>query len=363
MKSQPMVTIIIPVYKTEKYLDECISSVLAQDYPNLEILLIDDGSPDMCPKLCDGYAAAHKNIYVIHQKNMGLGLARNTGIRAAKGEYIFFLDSDDKMDSVSSIRKLTACAMEKQADIVTGSFRRFGASDVSEINRHHLREGSYTSTVDFRFKGFFMYGHLAYNWGKLYRTAFLLEHDLLCRAYPFTQDKAHNMACCAYRPVYAFISDSVYLYRVNEESVTFRYKKNYMPVWISIASDFSDFLKERNITEDYRDLMAFHIFFGSFFLVKQELQFQKHGIISASRVLKTYGQNPFVKECMGLLARGHYVREIDARSWRFVIRWACLLFRLHGYWFFAIGIALLRKLQIDNRITQSRYRVANPSTK
>lgn len=67
--------------------------------------------------------------------------------------------------------------------------------------------------------------HLAYNWGKLYRKEFLDKYNLKCRAYPFTQDKAHNMACYAYEPVYAFLDDSVYLYRVNEESVTYNIRK------------------------------------------------------------------------------------------------------------------------------------------
>lgn len=88
---------IVPVYNVEQYLRKCIDSLLAQDIPSseYEIILVDDGSPDKCPQICDEYAAAHKNVQVIHQKNGGLSAARNTGIEVAKGGYICFVDSDD----------------------------------------------------------------------------------------------------------------------------------------------------------------------------------------------------------------------------------------------------------------------------
>lgn len=350
------VSIIIPVYKTEEYLEECMESVLHQNYPNLEIILVDDGSPDNCPKLCDEYALKFQNIQVIHQTNRGLGLSRNSGMAAATGKYIFFLDSDDCLDGEKAITWLVECAEKEHADIITGSFRRFNQNMVSEANHHHLRAGEYTGTVDFRFKGFYMYGHLAYNWGKLYRKAFLDKYDLKCRAYPFTQDKAHNMNCCAYEPIYAFIDESVYLYRVNEASVTFKYKENYMPVWISIAEDFEKFLEERGITRDYHDLMDFHIFFGSFFLAKQELQFKEQGVSAAAKALKEYGKNPFVKRCMQELAKGKYLGKIDVLSWKIVIWGASFLFSIHGYYLMAAGIALLRKMEVDSKITNARYK-------
>lgn len=86
---------IVPVYKVAPYLRKCVDSLLAQDYEDYEIILVDDGSPDECPQICDEYAAAHDNISIIHQENGGLSAARNTGIAAAKGEYVCFVDSDD----------------------------------------------------------------------------------------------------------------------------------------------------------------------------------------------------------------------------------------------------------------------------
>lgn len=88
-------SVIIPVYNVEKYLSQCIDSVLGQHLDNYEIILVDDGSPDRCPEICDAYAEKHPEIHVIHQKNGGLSAARNAGMMAATGEYIIFMDSDD----------------------------------------------------------------------------------------------------------------------------------------------------------------------------------------------------------------------------------------------------------------------------
>lgn len=221
----PIVSIVIPVYKTEEFLEKCVESVLNQSYANLEIILVDDESPDKSPEICDRLSREHANISVIHKKNQGLGMARNSGMEKASGKYILFLDSDDKLDGEHAVELLVRKAQEKDADITVGSFRRFNKTFVSEKNWHHLKEGEYTRTADFRFKGFYQYGHLAYDWGKLYKMDFLKEHELVCPAYPFTQDKAHNMRCCFWNPTYAFIDESVMLYRVNEDSVTFKYKK------------------------------------------------------------------------------------------------------------------------------------------
>lgn len=93
--SNPLISIIVPIYKVEEYLDECVQSLLKQTYQNLEIILVDDGSPDNCPQMCDNYAKKDKRVKVIHKANGGLSSARNTGLDVATGEYIGFVDSDD----------------------------------------------------------------------------------------------------------------------------------------------------------------------------------------------------------------------------------------------------------------------------
>lgn len=92
---QPLVSVIVPIYNVEKYFRRCVDSILKQDYPNIEIWLVDDGSPDGCPAICDEYAQRDKRIKVIHKPNGGLSDARNAAINLAKGEFITFIDSDD----------------------------------------------------------------------------------------------------------------------------------------------------------------------------------------------------------------------------------------------------------------------------
>ena len=95
MNDQKLISVIVPIYNVERYLEKCVNSILVQTYSNLEIILVDDGSPDNCPQLCDQLAKKDSRIVVVHKKNGGLSSARNAGIDIARGEYIGFVDSDD----------------------------------------------------------------------------------------------------------------------------------------------------------------------------------------------------------------------------------------------------------------------------
>ena len=116
-----VVTVVLPIYNVEEYLDRCIKSIVNQSYRKLEIILIDDGSPDNCPELCDAWARKDSRIKVIHKKNAGLGYARNTGIDNATGEYICFFDSDDYI-SLDAIEKVVMLAKSSKADIINFGF-------------------------------------------------------------------------------------------------------------------------------------------------------------------------------------------------------------------------------------------------
>lgn len=99
MNNNVKISVIVPVFKVEQYLDRCIQSLISQTLRDIEIILVDDGSPDCCPEMCDSYAQMDKRIIVIHKKNEGLGMARNSGLEVAKGEYVAFVDSDDFVSS------------------------------------------------------------------------------------------------------------------------------------------------------------------------------------------------------------------------------------------------------------------------
>ncbi len=120
MKNAGLISIIVPVYNAEKYFCQCIESILTQSYSNFELILIDDGSPDRCSELCDEYARLDSRIKTIHQKNSGVSVARNTGLKVAKGEYVVFCDSDDEVKPDYLLHFMDKPA---QYDLVIGGFQ------------------------------------------------------------------------------------------------------------------------------------------------------------------------------------------------------------------------------------------------
>lgn len=129
--NQVFFSIIVPVYKVEDYLDKCISSIANQEYENYEIILVDDGSPDKCPEICDKWAKKKEHIKVLHKKNGGLSSARNTGVRHARGEYIIFVDSDDYWNNNSALSMISETIQRtKEVDVIV--FNNIDYSCISE---------------------------------------------------------------------------------------------------------------------------------------------------------------------------------------------------------------------------------------
>ena len=350
---EPMVSVIIPVYKAEQFLDECLDSVISQDYPALEIILVDDGSPDSCPERCDRYAKEYDFIKTIHKINEGSGLARNAGLEAATGKYIAFVDSDDRLDGAGAISRMVGQAENKQADIVVGSYRRLIGQQSGGISHFQFQNGTYTRTVDFRFKGFILYNHLITPWCKLYRRSFLVNHNIKYQNYPFLEDKCFNMTCCIYQPVYASVDESVYLYRANDDSITSRYRDYHISVCTAVASDFEQFLSERCITEKYNDLIAFHLGLGLYFTAKQELM--HNGILKTVKALSGYGKDPLVRKMTKRLVRGRYIDQIESKTWKVLIWGVSLLCDLHAYVLLVLGVWALQKVKADERFVRSKY--------
>lgn len=156
------VSVIVPVYRVESYLDECVGSIASQTHRALQIILVDDGSSDRCPELCDGWAAKDHRITVIHQENAGLSAARNRGLDAATGEYILFVDSDDFLQPDCCEIALA----ESDADLAVFGYRQFQDAGSTISVRSHA-EGVVASQEALRL---LMTKELdSYAWNKLYR--------------------------------------------------------------------------------------------------------------------------------------------------------------------------------------------------
>lgn len=141
---EPLVSVVIPVYKTEKYVIKSVNSILAQTYKILEVIIVDDGSPDACPKICDELKKTDERITVIHKENGGLSSARNAGIDAAHGEYILFLDSDDTLEAYA-IKDMAEKANDEKCDAVIPNtyYKTYDNSD-KKVKSAHFTEDMFS---------------------------------------------------------------------------------------------------------------------------------------------------------------------------------------------------------------------------
>lgn len=137
----PLVSVIIPVYNVEKYLEECIDSVINQTYKNIEVILVDDGSTDSSGDICDEYVKKDSRITVIHKENEGTAVARNLGMENASGEWFYFPDSDDYLE-LNMLSELVCTALKKQADIVFFDARSF-TDDGTDVRQSYMAKNDY----------------------------------------------------------------------------------------------------------------------------------------------------------------------------------------------------------------------------
>lgn len=177
----PLISIIIPVYKVEKYLQQCVESIISQTFKNYEVLLIDDGSPDSSPVLCDRFAKKYPFISVIHKKNGGLSDARNVGIKNAKGEYLIFVDSDDYWEGEDSLQKLAETINSDKADVVLyGCKDYFVRENIIQVSRNgydveFLKTHDVNENIEYLFRHNLFPGAA---WLLAVKKSLLLEHEI-----------------------------------------------------------------------------------------------------------------------------------------------------------------------------------------
>lgn len=213
-----LISIIIPIYKVEQYLAECMESVLGQSYTNLEIILVDDGSPDACPALCDEYAQKDKRVKVIHKENGGLSDARNAGLEIATGEYIAFVDSDDVIHK-DYVRLLYEAIKGANADISACDLIEFQDGEetpsfTSEIRDVKCNQYSPKEALSELIQGI---GFRAVAWNKLYKRSVLTGET-------FEVGRYHEDEFFTYRIIdkaskLSFVTAKLYYYRQRSGSI------------------------------------------------------------------------------------------------------------------------------------------------
>ncbi|WP_410533313.1 glycosyltransferase family 2 protein [Streptococcus salivarius] len=212
-------SVIIPVYNVEKYIDRCLKSIISQNYDDLEIIVVDNGSTDSSGSICDTYANKHSNISVYHIENHGVGSARNFGLSKARGEFIYFVDSDDYL--VGNLFADFADKLVLDLDLAVFSYYNSFEEDLTEKQRTEKSlpfKGNYDKDGFIKiFKELFLSDMLYTVWNKLYRREFLLENNLSFEQYELGEDVRFNLN--AYRNVNkVYLSqDSYYVYVIGRK--------------------------------------------------------------------------------------------------------------------------------------------------
>ena len=226
-----VISVIVPIYKVAEYLQECIESILQQTYKNLEIILVDDGSPDESGDICDSYAKEDSRIKVIHKKNGGLVSSRKAGCEIATGQYITFVDGDDKI-APNMYEEMLSWAGE-DTDIIISDFYAWKEGNVEPINQH-IKEGVYTGNClnaelkshALCYNEYFSFGILPSVCNKLYRRELYIPiqmrvPDRICLG----EDASCTYPCIMRAQKVIYKKVPFYYYRVRETSMTRTWKK------------------------------------------------------------------------------------------------------------------------------------------
>lgn len=250
-KVKRMVSIIVPIYNAERYLDVCIESLIKQTYKDIEILLIDDGSTDQSADICCRYSAQDSRIRYIYQENQGVSVARNNGLNASKGAWICFVDSDD-WASTDMVETLLADAQDN--DIVIGDVfvtenEVITRASFFPMNYSYERKKAKCSLLGNAIGcNYYGSGRYCFNvgvpWARIYRRNFLFENNI---EFPIgirrKQDTIFNINAFLRSPKMHFCQHPIYYYRCTEDSACRRYDPNFEQVIQQIITALDQFIK------------------------------------------------------------------------------------------------------------------------
>ena len=257
-----LVSVIVPVYNSEKYLRLCIESIINQSYKNIEIILINDGSTDNSGKICDEYALGNERIRVIHEKNMGPAAARNEGIENSRGGFILFVDSDDFIEK-DAIESLIKSFDQHKADIIIGDFKKI-KNGVVEARRDICFPCSKVLTkqdlVDcsrLYLKKPNKYLLFAFSWGRLFKASIIKDKKIYFNADLHTfEDVAFNFDYLNYTNKVFFLKEPVcnHVFHDNYISATMAVGDNPRKLfgYKQALVNISNFLKNKITTDDLR---------------------------------------------------------------------------------------------------------------
>lgn len=258
-----LITVIVPVYNSEKTLHRCIDSILGQTYQNFELLLINDGSIDNSGDICDEYAKMDTRIRVFYQENKGVSAARNTGLDNAKGEWISFVDSDDWISS-EYLNDLYKEAITTNADVVTCNFFEVTTNVIRICNAFDWSGKNFIDVNSIN-KGHFLSVVISFSFGTVWNSIISKElinmRDLrFDMNYKYGEDTLFMFQVYMYAYIYRYLAKPLYYYdRTNELSATNNITRQYYENRLSIICREFDLLKETGYINDTHKSLSFEI--------------------------------------------------------------------------------------------------------
>jgi glycosyltransferase involved in cell wall biosynthesis len=278
----PLVSIIVPVYKVEKYLKRCVDSLTNQTLSDIEIILVDDGSPDNSGEICDSLQEKDCRIKVIHKTNGGLSSARNAGIKIAQGQYIGFVDSDDDV-ALDMYEKMYRVAKRENVDFVMSDYQRICADGRCYLKTLDIPSGLYEKKQMRRiiFPNLIMgenieYGPLLSVWHCLYRTDFLRQNNLCFdEKVRWSEDNIFSAIagyCC--ERFYYMKGEGLYHYYQNQGTITTSYRSGAWQVYCTMNEhlhNFFDPIKDF----DFSRQLKLHMIYYACNCIGQELTLPK----------------------------------------------------------------------------------------
>lgn len=255
LNSNPLVSIVIPVYKVEKYLQDSVNSAINQTYNNIEIILVNDGSPDRCPEICEDFASKYEKVTVIHKENGGLSEARNFGQNQAKGEYILFLDSDDKLleDAIEGLLKI---ALEKNADMVIPDRYNLvieGQNNFRQIHHFH-KPYFFEDPKQFALNVMISKGRAWRAHSLLYKTSVIRRNKIEFPIGYIAEDIPFNLSFLSHAKKIAFYEVATVNYLKRGGSITTTFQENLDEVFLFIDMEVEKFLENNNMSNTENEI-------------------------------------------------------------------------------------------------------------
>ncbi len=256
---EDLITVIIPVYNAEKYIAECLESLINQTYKNLEIIVINDGSKDNSGTICDQYKEKDSRIQVIHKENGGVSLARNSGLEIAKGKYIAFVDGDDYLDK-EYFEKMLKILKEKQVDIVLCGFNRVYDNNIEKVTKGKSlimnKEEFLTDILNVQGGAGIVHSKL---WKKEVIQGINFDKNIKIGEDSFFCIQAVKNVNNVY-----VLDEALYNYRFNNESAVRKYKKDFPDLCLTsmkIAKKYieKEYNNNKNIIKKFNNYIAYHI--------------------------------------------------------------------------------------------------------